>query len=433
MASSSLIRNRFEPFVANANEVVAIQLLFNEKQLDDESCDISLKEFNPEFTHQFFGDNESVFGYKDLKVKLYYSAAKLNCFLDIKYKEKVSKDETNGIEADEVLKTIADKLEIQMCQSMNDFRLQLSKESQFKPYGQLIKSFTIDYKIEDKQITRQFEIYMTDILNPGFDAYHQKMQTFLWWFIDAVSYIDADDDRWQYFVVYEKRSPNLLLGQTNGHSNCSDDYLYCFVGYATVYRYYAYPQRIRPRISQFLILPPFQRCGIGSALLQAIYDNYMSDGDVYDITVEDPSESFTRIRDFVDAKNCQKLEAFSADKLKLGWNEELAKVAQSCLKINRRQSRRVYEILRFRNTNRSNDEEYKSFRLYVKQRLNAPLRKQMIDIQKLEKNKKFPEQELELIKQTTIPTLESRIDLLDKQYKELEDEYQHIIERLAKS
>lgn len=36
---------------------------------------------------------------------------------------------------------------------------------------------------------------------------------------------------------------------------------------------------------------------------------------VVDIAVEDPSDDFQRIRDYVDTKNCESLGAFQPDKL----------------------------------------------------------------------------------------------------------------------
>lgn len=59
---------------------------------------------------------------------------------------------------------------------------------------------------------------------------------------------------------------------------------YGIVGLSTVYEYYAYPENIRPRISQLLILPPFQNCGLATRLLQSIYKFYGSNKDVVDIT-----------------------------------------------------------------------------------------------------------------------------------------------------
>jgi histone acetyltransferase 1 len=43
-----------------------------------------------------------------------------------------------------------------------------------------------------------------------------------------------------------------------------------------------------------LILPPYQRQGLGAQLLQAVYRHYCTDARICDITVEDPSENFTK-------------------------------------------------------------------------------------------------------------------------------------------
>lgn len=43
-------------------------------------------------------------------------------------------------------------------------------------------------------------------------------------------------------------------------------------GFATVYNnVFGYPDRRRMRVSQVLVLPPFQRQGVGRALLQSAY------------------------------------------------------------------------------------------------------------------------------------------------------------------
>lgn len=49
---------------------------------------------------------------------------------------------------------------------------------------------------------RQFEIYKTGIEAPDFRDYHEKLQTFILFFIDAASFIDVDDERWQFFLLY---------------------------------------------------------------------------------------------------------------------------------------------------------------------------------------------------------------------------------------
>ena len=37
--------------------------------------------------------------------------------------------------------------------------------------------------------------------NPKFREYHHRMESFILWFIDAASYIDVDDEKWDYYVT----------------------------------------------------------------------------------------------------------------------------------------------------------------------------------------------------------------------------------------
>lgn len=51
--------------------------------------------------------------------------------------------------------------------------------------------------------------------------------------------------------------------------------------------------------------------------------------------VEDPSEEFVRLRDFVDAQNSKNLESFSKENLKKGFSSVMVEEAQRELKINK--------------------------------------------------------------------------------------------------
>ena len=97
------------------------------------------------------------------------------------------------------------------------------------------------------------------------------------------------------------------------------------------------------------------------------------------ILVEDPSDDFIRLRDFVDVQNSLKLlECFSStDKVRSGFNDGMVKEANEKLKLCKRQTRRVYEIVRLHWTKKAgplNDDsvEYKAYRVDVKKRLNIP-------------------------------------------------------------
>jgi histone acetyltransferase 1 len=57
--------------------------------------------------------------------------------------------------------------------------------------------------LADEDNTEQtYEIYSTDVVStPGFQSYHDRLQTFLLWYIEAASFIDIDDDKWKFFLM----------------------------------------------------------------------------------------------------------------------------------------------------------------------------------------------------------------------------------------
>ncbi|KAL4228701.1 histone acetyltransferase 1 [Mactra antiquata] len=399
----TLMRNHLDDYKCDANEAVKFKLVRDEKDLENDDG------FNPDMTHQIFGEQESIFGYKDLSVQLYYSAAKLNTYLSIKYTDKVSPEKDNGLQPDNITEALSKEMPPGYYTNLDDFSAVLAKDANFKPYGDLLHSYTIN----KDGVDRQFEIYKTTIDCPGFREYHERLQTFILFFIDAASFIDADDERWSFYLLFEKY-------KDNGNP------MYAIAGYMTVYKYYAYPCSNRPRISQVLVLPPFQKQGHGAQLLQTFYNSCYGDSDILDITVEDPSENFQRLRDYVDARNCMKLKSFQPEKLYEGFDDDMPHEARLKLKLNRKQSRRIYEILRLKCTSEADKEKFKQYRLDVKRRLNIPFQKNGRDFEKLQKALK-PE---ELSTTLSCMSMEQRHQYLEKAFEEEIEQYKHVIERL---
>lgn len=119
--------------------------------------------------------------------------------------------------------------------------------------GELVNTITNESK--------QYEVYKCQESTPRFRDYHERLQAWIMFYIDAASFIDIDDDSWRMFLMFEKEG---------GPGNET----YSIVGYITIYQYYAYSREInktRPRISQMLVLPPYQRRGLGSQLLETVY------------------------------------------------------------------------------------------------------------------------------------------------------------------
>lgn len=87
-----------------------------------------------------------------------------------------------------------------------------------------------------------------------------------------------------YATAYEQKK--FLNSQVSGKSTVSK---------AGKYTY-------KLRISQFIVLPTYQRLGIGSTLLENMYQYYLNDKKCTEITVEDPSDDFQQMKDALDIK-----------------------------------------------------------------------------------------------------------------------------------
>ncbi|XP_068232228.1 histone acetyltransferase type B catalytic subunit-like [Palaemon carinicauda] len=190
---SGIARDSLEHFVIDSNEALEFKLVRTEADLENEGTT-----FQPEMSHQVYGDSEQIFGYSGLRIKLYYTACRLTTYLAHSYAEKVNPERYDGVQADEVIKPLAERLQPGYLTNVDDFIAALKKDAAFKPYGKMLRQFTVD--MEDGE-EKTFEVYFCDISEPGFLEYHERMQPFILWYIDAASYIDVDDDRWRFIVV----------------------------------------------------------------------------------------------------------------------------------------------------------------------------------------------------------------------------------------
>ncbi len=231
---------------------------------------------------------------------------------------------------------------------------------------------------------------------------------------------------------------------------------YSFIGYATAYRYYLYnrtspstppstpPQRYLPaakhtftlptpspptpsslpcreRISQFIILPPYQHSGHGMQLYNALYKTFISDPLVKEITVEDPSEAFDDLRDYCDFLHLRSNATFSQINLSTTpppkrnkriristlLNQHLLTSLRAQNKIAPRQFNRLVEmyllsqipahhrrperLTRKANAPEEYDRAYYFWRLVVKQRLYKHNRDQMMQLDRLDRIDKLEE------------------------------------------
>lgn len=421
IGGSSSSMGALQAFVVDSNDALKFRLIRGEEDLDSE---VEL-DFEPAMSHQIYGENENIFGYRNLKVDMYMTASTLKAFIRMKSDEVISMKMSGDVKPDPVIPPLLEILapDQAIVDNIDEFRKYVNsdKEIKFVPFGEKIDSF----ESEKDCTTHKYEVYLSDESVPGFRDFHSRLQPWIMFFIDAASYIDIDDNNWRFFCLFEKYT------DSDGRPR------YAIAGYITVFQYYAYPENMRPRISQMLVLPPFQRQGLGAKLLHAVSKHYWSIPKVVDITVEDPSEDFVRLRDFVDVSNGLKLVSTFADPaiVKAGFSEDMVKEANEKLKLCRRQARRVYEIIRLHwtkkacpLTNSPSSTEYKAYRMDVKNRLNAPFRKEEKQLTKLQKVLSPDEFAAAT---ANITHREQRLAVLDNQFKELEEHYLQVLERIA--
>lgn len=181
-----------------------------------------------------------------------------------------------------------------------------------------------------------YEIWRGTLDNPAVRQLVKRIQVFVLFFIEGGSYIGIDAEgndepestlaRWTVYFVYKKQSQQ-----------------YIFQGYSTVHHFWLFqdltppssPQRetttaIKPRtddawelpkgdhlmrqmahrarISQFIVLPPFQGKGIGAMLYNTIFAIHTQEQAAKEITIEDPNEDFDLLRDLCDMRYLRKNE-----------------------------------------------------------------------------------------------------------------------------
>jgi histone acetyltransferase 1 len=161
-------------WVCNANEVLEIKLFAAQKT----------HKFNPQLTYQIFPE-EIIYGYKNLRLTLSYCAASLYSYLSIKY------DTKNNNPQDVV--SLLNKVVKQDTFSYDEFTAKLKEDQKFKPMGEKIHEYTQDGTL--------YELYKCDFETKNFQKYHDRIKSFLFWFIEGSSTIE-EDHRWEIVLLY---------------------------------------------------------------------------------------------------------------------------------------------------------------------------------------------------------------------------------------
>ena len=326
--------------------------------------------FHPTYTHQLFHDEEIV-GYKKLNLHMLFSADTLLCHIDIDYEERIPYG------ADDVLSLLSSRLAPNsFTTSLDDFRAHVGDE--WSPPGRLVWSYSVP-SVEGGRDVVTYEIWGGGFDDGELKRYHSRVQFFLLLFIDRSSFINDSDLIWEVLLLFEKRVPRSPSSLASSASSTPIPATYSFVGYTTLYKFLSYPTEWLLRLSQILILPPYQRSGHGAQLLQFVYRE-AERRHFRAVNVEDPAPVFQLLRDVLDVQNCKRGGWYvkgTDERVEgvgmwcLRWDTEYAERVSRVLRIPLRQVRRCYEIFKLSQTDTrgAHSRPYHEYRLEVKQRL----------------------------------------------------------------
>ena len=129
-------------------------------------------------------------------------------------------------------------------------------------------------------MTKTLRVFKVNAMQTTFKPYNDHLQGLLKFYIESASAIPVDP-QWFYFLVY---------------LDCK------LVAYATTFDEFLKVPKAPLTISQVLVLPPYQKFGIGSTLLEIIYNHYLRIPRCLTMIVEDPADDFQRMKDGLDIK-----------------------------------------------------------------------------------------------------------------------------------
>jgi len=206
--------------------------------------------------------------------------------------------------------------------------------------------------------------------NSAAEKFFKKVEPLSLWLIETASTVDIsstkDGGRWEILFLFESGA---------------------FVGYCTLFFFNALFRRPKPgivvRICQMIIMPRFQRRGLGRKLMREVYELASASEKIVEITVEDPCIGFTLLRNNIDYSLFkerglfERLGGLSSKGFQSLPSDVSEKIATE-LKITRGQVDICYEIHKFQSVKHhenlrdpeNTDQDCKAFRILVKRRLN---------------------------------------------------------------
>ncbi|XP_020528794.1 histone acetyltransferase type B catalytic subunit isoform X3 [Amborella trichopoda] len=274
-----------------ANECIKVFLVSSQGEMNGANgfC------IEPIDLNQFAGKDGRIYGYKGLKIEVWLNCVSFQAYADIVYES--SSDCGKGItDLNQILQSIFGE---SLIENKNDFLQMFSADNDLLsrhvvPLGEVVhceasgeKTISFENHSEKGACSEEDQIVVMDMGSMHVKELYNHLVPFLLLLVEGSSPIDLDDPKWEMLLIVKKK----VDGSGNTHHR--------LLGFATIYSFYHYPDTSRLRIGQVLVLPPYQGKGYGRHLLEAVNTIAVS-RNMFDITIEEPSEHLQNIRDCMD-------------------------------------------------------------------------------------------------------------------------------------
>ncbi|KAG5864298.1 hypothetical protein JTB14_003234 [Gonioctena quinquepunctata] len=343
----------------DALSVVTFKIIYDEENFKKSNY----LEFKPAMAHQIFGESENIFGYRSLSISLYYLHNSSRCYVEVKASGEI-KHALN--QPDDIMENLNPWLPENYTTEKELFLKMLDDEKHSLIFGTVLNEFKSTQKSQlfpNHQVYASYKTTLCDTADCNFKDFHRRFETYIIWYIDGANFIDLDDERWLIFYIYEEIT----------HPETQQHYI-TPVGFCSIYKFFLYPNNIRARISQFFVLPSHQRRGIGKALYQTVFRKLREMPEIADITVEEPTATFQRIRDADDCLVVYKSLKESGISLSTSNLKRMFEVMKK-FKICKKQSQRLYDILGAFEAS-SNEGGYKNYLARIKNRVRTEIERE---------------------------------------------------------
>ena len=224
----------------SSNEAITIRLLH---PLDGRI----IHEFHPSYTYYFYGNDETV-------------SENSRCIIEMQ----------------------SDGLQTRVHATTEIMRLPLDSVLSYDQSSIDLQPFKHTSFTHQDSVYTVYKFAITDV-----PQWHRRVRIMSLFYIEGASLPDEIDPKWNIYAIYEQLKVHPATCPAPTEILC---------GYCTAYAFLMFPDKTRMRLSQFVILPPYQGRSLGTEFYKKVMTDWQMDEDIKEVTVEDPNKNFSAMR-----------------------------------------------------------------------------------------------------------------------------------------